>query len=133
MDSTEPPPPPGGSEAKPNTLTVDEPMLRVRDLIERAVEAHMTPARSASSLSMDAIARLRQRYAAYEDRRRQRDEARWPKDQPRDELKEALAAFISGELWVLIDGRRANSLEELVPLAEAQRVTFLRRIPLEGG
>jgi hypothetical protein len=45
----------------------------------------------------------------------------------------ALAGFERGRFFVLVNDRQVTLLDEVVPLASATEVTFLRLMPLQGG
>ena len=45
----------------------------------------------------------------------------------------ALAGFEAGRFFVLVNDHQVAALDEVVPLANATEVTFLRLTPLQGG
>ena len=52
---------------------------------------------------------------------------------PALEVEKALRAFAAGTYVILVDGRRVERLDEVVPFAPGTKVTFLRLMPLVGG
>ena len=52
---------------------------------------------------------------------------------PAREVAKALRAFEAGTYVILVDGRRVERLDEVVPFSPGTKVTFLRLMPLVGG
>ena len=52
---------------------------------------------------------------------------------PALEVEKALRAFEAGTYVILVDGRRVERLDEVVPFSPGTKVTFLRLLPLVGG
>jgi hypothetical protein len=50
-----------------------------------------------------------------------------------DLIEEAQRAFAAGRFFILLGNRQAESLDEMVELAETTEATFMRLTPLQGG
>jgi hypothetical protein len=45
----------------------------------------------------------------------------------------ALDGFVRNAFFLVIDGRQATALDEVIPLRPTSNVTFVRLMPLKGG
>jgi hypothetical protein len=45
----------------------------------------------------------------------------------------ALDGFLRNAFFLVVDGRQATDLDEVIPLRPTSEVTFVRLLPLQGG
>ena len=56
-----------------------------------------------------------------------------PRISVESEIKKAVQAFENGVYVVLVNGRQVDSLDETLTLQEANKIAFVRLMPLAGG
>ena len=127
--------------ALPLVLTSER--LTVRELIERTVEEQVRELAARDRLSVEQQRRaLRRQYLTEDEVRRQAaaGAVRFPSAvaevrsiDPAEAVHMAVDGFERGAFLVLVDGRQAERLDEVLEPGPGSRVTFLRLVPLAGG
>ena len=128
----------------PVVLRLLDERLTVAELIRRAVEEQVRELTARRRLDAELARRaLNRQYLSPEEIavQAERGAVRFPagrpaRPEPLDPAAEsarALRAFEAGAYTVLVDGRRVDRLDEVVPFSPGTKVTFLRLMPLVGG
>jgi hypothetical protein len=120
---------PGENREVRGTVTVEMPTITVRELIRARLELELERSRDEAAGRGTPIWLAMPRGAA-------RPHA-GPAEPVQPDIEAmigvALAGFERGRFFVLVNDRQVTALDEVVPLANATEVTFLRLIPLQGG
>ena len=112
------------------TLRLVGESVTVRELITRRVEAEVALHNAGEAKntwhSLVAPGQAEQRLNGIRTRNRRKVNAA-------DQVKIALEAFRRNGFFVLVNDRQVECLDDTVPLAEHDTVSFLRLMPLVGG
>ena len=135
---------PEAPDLAPVSLRLLDERLSVAELIRRTVEEQVRELTVRRRLDGEQARRaLDRHYLSAEEVAAQahRGAVRFPSGRPATaapldpeaEVGKALRAFEAGAYVVLVDGRRVEGPDEVVPFAPGTKVTFLRLMPLVGG
>ena len=135
---------PEAPDLAPISLRLLDERLSVAELIRRTVEEQVRELTVRRRLDAEQAGRaLARHYLSAEEVAAQarRGAVRFPTAQsgkaaqldPALEVEKALRAFDAGTYVILVDGRRVERLDEVVPFSPGTKVTFLRLMPLVGG
>jgi len=135
---------PEAPDLAPISLRLLDERLSVAELVRRTVEEQVRELTVRRRLDAEQASHaLARHYLSTEEVAAQarRGAVRFPTARagkgaqldPAAEVAKALRAFEAGTYVVLIDGRRVERLDEVVPFSPGTKVTFLRLMPLVGG
>ena len=135
---------PEAPDLAPISLRLLDERLSVAELIRRTVEEQVRELTVRRRLDAEQAGRaLARHYLSTEEVAAQarRGAVRFPTTRagkaaqldPALEVEKALRAFEAGTYVILVDGRRVERLDEVVPFSPGTKVTFLRLMPLVGG
>ena len=135
---------PEAPDLAPISLRLLDERLSVAELIQRTVEEQVRELTVRRRLDAEQAGRaLARHYLSAEEVAAQarRGAVRFPTARadkvaqldPALEVEKALRAFEAGTYVILVDGRRVERLDEVVPFSPGTKVTFLRLMPLVGG